>query len=209
MILLAAGSIAWTAIPRLLHPKMIEQVVFGLVISTGASLINLGVSRILLHAGKRYDSITLEADARHLMTDVITTFGVIAAVVMVSVTGWSILDPLIALGVSMNILFTGVGLIRRSVRGLLDASLPAHEIEKIETILQPYRLQGVKFHALRTRSAAAQDFVSLHVLVPRNWSVKRAHALAGQIETDIRQNSPQRKVFTHIEPLDDPEVEDF
>jgi cation diffusion facilitator family transporter len=209
MILLAASSIAWTAIPRLLHPERIEQVALGLVISVGASLINFGVSRILFQAGKRYDSITLEADARHLMTDVVTTVGVVAAVGLVFLTGWAILDPLIALGVSVNILFTGVGLIRRSVRGLMDASLPEQEMEQIEEILQPYSRQGVKFHALRTRSAAAQDFVSMHVLVPGNWTVKRAHSLAGQIEIDIRQSSPQRAVFTHIEPLDDPEIGDF
>jgi len=209
MILLAAGSIAWTAIPRLLHPERIEQVALGLAVSVGASLINFGVSRILLHAGKRYDSITLEADARHLMTDVITTVGVITGVTLVALTGWAILDPLTALAVSVNILFTGVGLLRRSARGLMDASLPAQEVKKIEEILQPYCQQGIKFHALRTRSAAAQDFVSMHVLVPKNWTVKRAHTLAEQIANEIRKNSPRRVVFTHIEPQDDPEVGDF
>ena len=209
MILLAAGSIAWTAIPRLLHPEKIEQVALGLAVSVGASLVNFGVSRILLQAGKRYDSITLEADARHLMTDVVTTIGVIAGVALVGLTGWAILDPLIAIAVSVNILFTGVSLIRRSVRGLMDVSLPEQEMEQIEEILQPYSHQGVKFHALRTRSAAAQDFVSMHVLVPGNWTVRHAHTLAEQIERDIRKSSPQRAVFTHIEPQDDPEVGDL
>lgn len=208
MILLAAGSIAWTAIPRLLHPEKIEQVVLGLVVSVGASLINFGVSRILLQAGKRYDSITLEADARHLMTDVVTTIGVIAGVALVVLTGWTILDPLIAIAVSINILFTGIGLLKRSARGLMDASLPDQEVKQIEEILRPYNQQGVKFHALRTRSAAAQDFVSMHVQVPGNWTVKRAHSLAEQIENDIQKSSPQRVVFTHIEPQDDPEVGD-
>ena len=209
MILLAAGSIAWTAIPRLLHPEKIEQVAFGLIISVVASLINFGVSRILRQASKRYDSITLEADARHLMTDVITTVGVIVGVGLVGLTGWAILDPLIAIGVSVNILFTGISLLRRSARGLMDASLPTLEVQQIEEILKPYHQQGIKIHALRTRSAAAQDFVSMHVLVPANWTVKRAHVLAEQIENDIRKNSSQRMVFTHVEPQDDPEVGDF
>ncbi|MBP1701982.1 MAG: cation diffusion facilitator family transporter [Chloroflexi bacterium] len=204
MILLAAGSIIASALPRLLNPQPIEQVGLGLAISVVASLINLGVAQVLAKAGKQYNSITLEADARHLMTDVVTTGGVIAAIVIVSITGWVRLDPIIALLVAANILVTGIKLLRRSAHGLMDASLPEIQVQVIQETLQPFEAEGVKIHALRTRSAAARGYVSMHVLVPGNWNVKRAHDLAEQIEIKIRQKEPNLAVFTHVEPLDDP-----
>lgn len=204
MILLAAGSIIASALPRLLNPQPIEQVGLGLAISVVASLINFGVAKVLTKAGKQYNSITLEADARHLMTDVVTTVGVIAAIAIVSITGWERLDPIIALLVAANILVTGLKLLRRSAHGLLDASLPEIQVQVIQEALQPFEAEGVKIHALRTRSAAARGFVSMHVLVPGNWNVKRAHDLAEQIEIEIRQKEPNLAVFTHVEPLDDP-----
>lgn len=204
MILLAAGSIAATALPRLVRPQPLEQVGLGLVVSIAASLINFGVARVLSRAAQRYSSITLEADARHLMTDVLTTGGVIVGVALVAVTGWGRLDAILALLVAANILLTGFSLLRRSALGLMDASLPPVEVEKVQQLLQPYGDQGVKFHALRTRSAAARGFVSMHILVPGNWSVQRAHRLAEQIESDIRQRMPRLAVFTHVEPIEDP-----
>lgn len=204
MILLAAGSIIATALPRLVNPQPLEKVGLGLAVSIVASLINFGVARVLGRAGRRYGSITLEADSRHLMTDVITTAGVIAGVGLVALTGWLRLDPLIALLVALNILFTGVGLLRRSAFGLMDVSLPEGEVQEVQEALEPYNRQGVKFHALRTRSAAARGFVSMHILVPGGWSVQRAHRLAEQVESDIRERLPQIAVFTHVEPLEDP-----
>jgi cation diffusion facilitator family transporter len=204
MILLAAGSIAATAIPRLLQPEPLEQVGPGLVVSTVASLVNLFVSRVLLKAARRYRSITLEADAHHLMTDVFTTAGVIVGVGLVSLTGWQRLDPLIALLVAANILVTGFRLLRRSAAGLMDAALPAPDVQAVQQVLEPFGSQGVRFHALRTRTAAARGFVSMHVLVPGDWTVLRAHQVAEQIESDIRQRLPKIAVFTHVEPLEDP-----
>jgi cation diffusion facilitator family transporter len=204
MILLAAGSIAVTAVPRLIQPQPLEQVNLGLGISVIASLINLGVARILTRAARRYGSITLEADAHHLMTDVITTGGVIAGVTLVNVTGWVRLDSLVALVVAGNILVTGFGLLRRSARGLMDVALTQSDQEAIENTLQPYGNQGIKFHALRTRTAAARGFVSMHILVPGSWSVQRAHDIAERIEDEIRVKLPQVMVFTHVEPLEDP-----
>jgi cation diffusion facilitator family transporter len=204
MILLAAGGIVATSIPRLIHPQPLEQIGLGLGVSVVASLINLGVSRILAQAARRYGSITLKADSQHLMTDVITTIGVIVGVSLVSLTGWVRLDPLIALLVAANILFTGFGLLRHSAQGLMDASLPPAVIKEIQGILQRHESQGVVFHALRTRSAAARGFVSMHILVPGNWAVTRAHKLAEKIETEIRQKVSSVAVFTHIEPLEDP-----
>jgi cation diffusion facilitator family transporter len=204
MILLAAGSIAFTAIPRLFNPQPIEQVGLGLAVSAAAAVINLVVSRILLQAGRRYRSITLEADARHLMTDVWTTGGVIIGVALVGVTGWVRLDPVLALLVAINILVTGFALLRRSALGLLDASLPAHEIKEIQEALEMFEPLGVKFHAVRTRSAAARGFVSMHILVPGEWSVQRGHHLAEQVEKEIHRRLPQIHIFTHVEPLEDP-----
>lgn len=204
MILIAAGSIAFTAIQRLSHPQPLEQVGLGLLISVIASLLNLGVSRVLSRAGERYESIALTADARHLMTDVITTGGVIVGVGLVSVTGLVWLDPVIALVVAVNILFTGARLLQQAYHGLMDISLPATELTQIDDILKTYEAQGIKFHAIRSRSAAARRFVSMHILVPGAWSVQRAHETAEQIENKIRVGFPQIAIFTHVEPLEDP-----
>ena len=156
MILLAAGSIVATAVPRLVHPQPVEQVGLGLAVSVVASLINLGVSRTLSQAGKQYGSITLTADSRHLMTDVITTVGVLVGVTLVVFTGWQRLDPIIALLVAANILFTGFSLLRHSAQGLMDAALPEADLKVIQSVLTPYDKQGIQFHALRTRAAASR-----------------------------------------------------
>ncbi len=204
MILAAAGAIAASAIPRLIQPAPIEQVGIGLGVSAAASLINLGVARVLLKAGQRHQSITLEADARHLMTDVITTGGVLVGVLLVELTGWQRLDAIVALAVAGNILFAGWGLLRRSARGLLDASLPTEQVQVIRRILAPYEDQGLRFHALRTRGAGARSFVSMHVLTPGEWSIRRGHELAEAIEEQIRQAIPNVVPMLHVEPLDDP-----
>lgn len=204
MILIAAGSIAVTAIPRLISPQPIEQVGLGLAVSAIASLINLGAARVLATAGKRYGSITLQADSHHLMTDVFTTGGVLIGVGLVSVTGWQLLDPVIAILVAANILRTGISLVKQASLGLMDASLPASDLQIIQETLQPYDVQGVKFHALRTRSAAARGFVSLHILLPGDWTVQRSHQLAEQITDQIRARFPKISVFTHVEPIEDP-----
>jgi cation diffusion facilitator family transporter len=204
LILVAAVSIGSTAIGRFLHPQPIEQAGIGLAIAGGASLVNLAVARVLLRAGRRYNSITLEADAHHLMTDVYTSAGVILAVGLVTLTGWYVLDPLIALVVAGQIVWSGVRLLRRSVSGLMDTALPAVERERLDSILAPFRGEGIVFHALRTRQSGARRFVSFHVLVPGAWSVSRGHMLLERVERDIRNALPNTTVFTHLEPLDDP-----
>jgi cation diffusion facilitator family transporter len=167
MILIAAGSIFATAVPRLINPQPLEQVGLGMVIVIVASLINLVVAQILLKAARKYNSITLEADSRHLMTDVLTTVGVVMGLLVVNLTGWLRLDAIIAMLVAANILRTGIGLLRRSGEGLMDVSLPNKDVKRIEEILASYEELGVKFHALRTRSAARRSFVSMHILVRR------------------------------------------
>jgi len=204
LIVLAAAGILATAIPRLLQPEPLEAPILGLGISAAASLINLGTAIVLLRVGKRHDSITLEADGRHLMTDVWTSAGVILGVALVVLTGWLRLDPLVALAVALHIVWTGVGLVRRSAAGLLDAAIPQEDRDAIQKLFDEYAKQGVTFHAFRTRRAAARRFVSFHLLVPDRWSVSRAHRLSEEIEARIRVAVPNAAVFTHIEPISDP-----
>ena len=204
MILVAALGIAWAAAGRLLDPQPLESVGLGLAVSVAASGVNFVVARALLSASRRYGSIALEADAHHLMTDVWTSAGVVVAVGAVAVTGWTRLDPVVALAVAANIVFTGYSLIKRSAQGLLDRSLDDVQLQAIEAVLQPQRAAGIVFHALRTRAAAGRSFVSLHVLVPGAWTVQRAHDLAERIEHDIAAAVPGAAVFTHVEPLEDP-----
>ena len=204
LILLAALSILITAIERLVHPRPLAQPMLGLVICAVASLVNFGVARILLSVGRQYNSITLEADAKHLLTDVWTSAGVIVGVILVTLTGWQRLDPLVAIAVAGNIVWTGYGLVRRSVLGLMDAALPAAEQAAIEEVFARYRQAGIEFHALRTRQAGARRFVSVHVLVPGCWTVQRGHEVLEHIEADIRQTLGDTTVDTHLEPVEDP-----
>jgi cation diffusion facilitator family transporter len=205
LIIVAAGSIAWSAWGRLFAPQPIEAAGLGLAVSTAASLINFAVARVLLRAGKRHGSIALEADAHHLMTDVWTSVGVLAGVGLVALTGWLILDPLIALAVAANIVWAGVQLIGRSGLGLLDSAISAEEGAAVQAVLDRNSLAtpGVQFHALRTRQAGARRFLSFHVLVPGAWTVHAGHALLETIEQEILQAVPNSTVFTHLEPLDD------
>ncbi len=182
LILVAAVSIAYAAIERLLNPQPIEAVGIGLAVSVVASVINLATSRILMRVGKKFRSITLEADARHLLTDVWTSVGVIIGVGLVWVTGWLWLDPVIAILVAMNIVWTGWQLLQRSAAGLMDVSIPEEELKAIESVLDGYRQQGLAFHALRTRQAGTRAFVTLHVLVPGAWTVQHGHDWSERIE---------------------------
>jgi len=204
LIVLAAAGILATAIPRLLRPEPLEAPVLGLGVSAAASLINLGTAIVLLRVAKRHNSVALEADGRHLMTDVWTSAGVIIGVALVFMTGWLRLDPLVALAVAAHIVWTGVGLVRRSAAGLLDAAIPQEDRDAIQKVFDEYAKQGVTFHAFRTRRAAARRFVSFHLLVPDRWSVSRAHRLSEEIEARIRVEVPNAAVFTHIEPISDP-----
>ncbi len=204
LILVAALSIAYVAVERLLNPRPLEEVGIGLVISVLASGINFAAARTLLAVGREHHSITLEADAHHLMTDVWTSAGVVAGVGLVWLTGWLWLDPAIALLVAANIVWTGWQLLQRSADGLMDASLPPEIIARIDAVLEDYRRQGLDFHALRTRQSGSRAFVSLHVMVPGKWTVQQGHDWAERIEADIRRVVPNAHVLTHIEPLEDP-----
>jgi cation diffusion facilitator family transporter len=204
LILFAAAAIGLISIERLIAPQPIEQVGLGLGVSVLAALINLGVALVLLRAGRKYHSVTLEANARHLLTDVWTSAGVVVGIIAVTATGWQRLDPIIALLVAAHILTSGFHLVRRSALGLLDTALPEEEQAAVLVVLNRYQRDKVRYHALRTRQAGARRFVSFHILVPGDWTVQRGHRLLERIEREIREVVPNVTVFTHLEPLEDP-----
>lgn len=204
LILVAALAIVVTAVERLLRPQPLQQLNVGLIISIVAALLNFASAQILLRAGRRYESSTLEADAHHLLTDVWTTGGVVVGVAAVAVTGWETLDPLIAIVVGLQIVRTGVRLMWNASMGLMDSALPAEEQAKIVGILESHRVDGVEYHALRTRQSGAQRFVSVHIQVPGAWTVQKGHGLLEEIEADLRGTLPRLAVFTHLEPVEDP-----
>ncbi|MCG3171824.1 MAG: Ferrous-iron efflux pump FieF [Pseudomonadales bacterium] len=204
LIILAALSIGYAAVGRLLAPQPIEDVGVGLAVSVAASIVNLLTARTLMGVGREYHSIALEADAHHLLTDVWTSAGVIAGVALVWLTGWLWLDPVIALLVAVNIVWAGWRLLHRSAGGLMDVSLADDELRAIEILLDGYRARGIEFHALRTRQAGSRAFVTLHVLVPGGWTVKAGHDWCELIEADIGRAVSHAHVTTHLEPAEDP-----
>lgn len=204
LILIAALTISLSAINRLLNPQPIEKLGIGIVVSVLAAALNLFVARILLRAGRQYRSVTLQADAHHLMTDVWTTAGVLLGLVVVTLGGWQFLDSIIALIVAARILFSGIKLLRGSILGLMDTALPANEVSQIVRILDKYAQNGVHYHALRTRESGAQRFMSVHIQVPGAWSVQSGHSLLEDLEKELREVLPPISVFTHLEPIEDP-----
>jgi cation diffusion facilitator family transporter len=204
LIIVAALAIVATALPRLIEPRPIEAFGVGLVISLVATAINLGVALALLQASKTHYSVALEADAHHLLTDVWTSIGIVVGVGAIALTGWLILDPLVAIAVAIYIVWTGVDVIRRSVWGLMDRALPENELARIKGILEPYKSKGMDYHALRTRRAGRRRLVEMHLLVPGEMSVREGHRVADEIEEKIRAALPGTGVLTHMEPIEDP-----
>lgn len=204
LILVAAVSIAVPACQRLVAPRPVEEVGLGLGVAVAASLLNLGVATILGRAGRRYDSVVLEADSAHLMTDVWTSAGVVCGVAGVAWTGWLILDPLIALAVAANIVLIGIALVRRSLWGLMDPAFPPDEREQVELAIRRILPEEARYHALLTRQAGSRRFVSVHILVPGEWTVLRGHQLAREIERGLRRSLHGVVPFTHLEPVEEP-----
>ena len=205
LILFAAVAIGVTSIERLLNPRGLEQLGFGAGISFLAAVINFIAALALLKAGKKYQSITLDADGKHLMTDVWTTMGVVAGLLLVKLTGWVILDPLIAIFVAFNIVFTGIKLIMRSVSGLMDSALSEEDLFKIKAVLEEYVNSKIKYHSLYTRKAASRNFIFLHLLMPGKWHISYGHEITKKIESRISEILPGSDVFIHIESLNDPD----
>jgi cation diffusion facilitator family transporter len=203
LILVAAGSIAWYAIVRLIHQQPLEELGLGLTVSMAAALINFSVAQILLRVGRRTRSIVLEADGQHLMTDVWTSVAVVIGLVLVDFTHWYVLDPILALVVAANILRTAFDLIRRSFNGLMDHSLPQGEQTLVRSAIDKVLPAGATFHALRTRQAGARRFADFHLLVPGAWTVREAHDLTGKVEDAVRAALPGIEVTVHIEPIEE------
>ncbi|MDR0997265.1 MAG: cation diffusion facilitator family transporter [Zoogloeaceae bacterium] len=204
LILLAAALIAVAAVKRLIAPVPLEAIGLGLGLSLLATAINLGVGLVLLRVGKKENCITLEADGKHLLTDVWTSVGVVAGIGAVWLTGWLWLDPVIALLVAAQIVATGLGLTRRSVSGLMDATLSAEDRAQVEAALAPYRAEGIDFHALRSRQAGARRFLSFHVLMPGHWTIQAGHDKVEEIEAALRARLPRLHISSHLEPIEDP-----
>jgi cation diffusion facilitator family transporter len=204
LIFVAAGAIIWAAVPRLLHPRELDQVWLGLALSLVASIANAACALLMLRAAKAHRSITLEADAHHLLTDVWTTAGVFAGVILVYFTGWLRLDPIIAIVVALQILWTGWRLMTRSFDGLMDRAMSDEDRALITGVLDDLRHQGGDYHALRTRVAGSKSFVDVHILVPGGMSVQEGHDLCERLEGGIAAKLPHVEVLTHLEPLEDP-----
>jgi cation diffusion facilitator family transporter len=204
LIFVAAVAIIWTAVPRLLAPQPLEQVGLGLALSVVAALANALCSWFLLKGARAHRSITLEADAHHLLTDVWTTVGVIVGVGLVALTGWLILDPLIAIAVALQIVWTGWQLLKRSFDGLMDHAMPQKERAKIVALLERVKADGGTYHALRTRISGRRSFVDVHLLLPGATSVQAGHDLVDRLEGEIREVLPHVEVLIHLEPLEDP-----
>lgn len=205
LIFVAATAIVWTSVRRILDPVPIEQPGIGLALSTLAAVVNLVVGVVLVRAGRRWRSIAVEADGRHLLTDVITSVGVLVGIGLVAIFDWHILDPIVALVVGANILVTGYSLLGRSVTGLLDASIAEDQMKRVEQVLDEFRRrQPVDFHALRSRESGRQQFIYMHLLVPDDWTVKRGHDVADELSAAIDAELPGAHSFVHIEPIGDP-----
>lgn len=201
LIFIAAAAIIYSAVLRLMHPVQPEQLGLGLALSVGASLLNLATGLLLVRAGRKHRSITLEADGKHLLTDVWTSVGVLIGIGLVLLTGWTPLDPIVAIAVGINILVTGYGLVRRSVVGLLDGSLPPEEVEIVtEAARTACSSCDMKVAQIRTRESGRQRFVYVTLEVPGDWTVRRSHDVADLVEESVDAALPGTVTFVHIEP---------
>jgi cation diffusion facilitator family transporter len=203
LIVVAGIGTGWVAVGRLIHPAPLEALGFGTAMALGASVINLAVGIVLVRVGRREHSIVLEVDGRHLLTDVWTSVAVVTGLVIVWTTGVLVLDPVIAIVVGANIVFTGVRLVRQAVDGLMDHALSASQQEALRQAIRVHTLPGTAFHALRTRQAGARKFVDFHLLVPGAMSVRDAHDLGLKVEDSLHNALPGVEVTIHIEPIED------
>ncbi len=204
LIIITAISIVVIALPKFLAPQPLEQIGLGVAVSLIATAINGLVAWVLLKAGRRLRSITLRADAHHLLTDVWTSIGVTVGILIAQLTGWTIVDPIIALLVAAQILWSGIHLLRETAAGLLDTAMPMADRDQMTNIFSIYEQRGIHFHALRTRVSGSRGFVTFHVLVPGSWTVQQGHDLCEEVEAAITQVLPGTHIVAHMEPLEDP-----
>jgi cation diffusion facilitator family transporter len=203
LILGAAVGIVIYAIHRLIEPEPLQSLDIGAVIAVAAALVNLAVARILLRVGRAHQSIVLEADGRHLMTDVWTSGGVLFGLGLVWFSGKLWIDPVIALLMAGNITWTGLSLVLRSFNGLMDHALPEKEQAAVRTAIESQLGPEMTYHALRTRQAGSRRFADCHLLVPGHFTVRQAHDVATRIEQAVRLAFPGMEVTVHIEPIEE------
>jgi cation diffusion facilitator family transporter len=204
LILLAAVGIGWNAVDRFLNPQPLDGLGLGLAISCVATAVNLAVAMVLRRAGTQHGSVALLADAKHLMTDVWTTVCLLLALILIALTKWDRLDSILGMLLAVHIVVTGVKLIHEAMLGLMDTALPEDERKKITEILDRHVSEEVRYHALRTRQAARRRFMSVHILVPGNWSIAQGHTFVEGIEKELKAALPWLTVLTHLEPMEDP-----
>lgn len=198
LIFIAAIAIFMTAIERLINPQPIVTLGIGTALTVLASAVNLGIALLLLRGAKQHDSPALEGDGKHLITDVWTTAGVVLGVTLAFYSGYSWLDPLVAIAVALHILHEGGGILYRAVNGLMDKALPDTRLQQINHTLAGFSSNNVEFTELRTRAAATLKFAEAKMLVPGHWSVEQAHQLADEVELAIEQLGIE--LVLHIEP---------
>ena len=204
MIFVAAAAIVWSSVERILHPRPLENVGWGLAVSIIAAVLNGVVGALIVRVGKKHSSPTLQADGKHLITDVITTVGVVIGVTLVAITDWQVLDPIVAILAAVNIFFIGIGLIRSSLAGLMDVTLPPEENAQIVKVLTTFASENVTFHGLQTRQSGRKRYVRVDAQVPGAWTVARGHEFGEEIEAAIEALLPETYVTVHVEPIEDP-----
>jgi cation diffusion facilitator family transporter len=201
LILFAAVAIIWSAVGRIMAPQPLEQLGIGMLVAALAAGANFSAAWVMLKVARQHDSITIEADAKHLMTDVWTTAGILVGLaVVVWMPQWSILDPIMAIAVALHILFTGFDLIRRSADGLMDVALPAEDVARVGALISAELPPDASYHALRTRKAGARRFLEFHLLVPGELSVAQSHELCDRIESSLHAHFAKAHVTIHVEP---------
>ncbi len=202
LIAVAAGAIVWAALPRFWAPQPLESLGWGIALSVASSVLNGVLAWHMLRAAREHRSIALEADARHLYADVWTTAGVVLGLLLVTLTGWLWLDPLIAIGVALNILREAARLMWGSVEGLMDSALEPEVRAQIERTLDPFRHQSIRFDHIVTRRAGQRRFVDLHMHMPAAWSLGRAAALRSSVEQSLMSEVPGLRASIQLLPMD-------
>ncbi len=205
LILIAAVGIIYASIERFIYPSVPTNLGLGLIIALLSSVVNFVTAKIMLKGAKKHDSITLEADAKHLLTDVWTSIGLVLGlgVMLFTPPSWAILDPIVAVIMAGNIIFTGFYLIRKSYSGLMDNTLPQPELNIIDKAIRDCAGPDTLYHGLRTRKAGSQRFIDFHLLLPGKLSINQSHTICNEIEVCIKDELNNCRVTIHVEPEED------
>lgn len=201
-IMVAAAAIIWAAVDRLLHPRGLEQLGLGLGVSVLASAFNGALAWAMLHSARRHRSMAVEADARHLLTDVWTSAGVVVGIALVAATGWTVLDPLLAIGVALNILREGGSLVWRSSQGLMDKRVEGEVQAEIDQVLKSFEHPTIRFDHITTRRSGQRRYVDLHMHMPGNWTLRRAAAVRASVEQALMSAVPGLRATIELLPSD-------